>query len=404
MSTTQHEEIENSVSDAPIAVIALMAIASMAYFIMQDVSSRHALLFIIGTGLGISLFHASFGFTGGWRRFIRERDGLAVRAHILLFALATLATVPVVAGIYPGLSAGPALGPVGISVIAGSFMFGVGMQLGGGCGSGTLFTVGGGHVRMLITLAFFVAGATIGSLHLGWWTALPAIGKISLIQQFGWQGAIAFQLLILGLIYTLVVTIEKRSHTPPSPLLTEEAIPRSAGRLLFGPWPLVWGAVALAALSFLTLVIAGHPWSITFAYSLWGAKIWTALGGDLSGWAFWSGGYPAKALGRTVLADITSIMDFGIILGAVLAASLAQKFAPAGKLNAAQFLTAVIGGLLLGYGSRLAFGCNIGALLGGISSASVHGWVWLLFGFLGNIAGTHLRVMFNIDPPIGTKI
>jgi hypothetical protein len=29
-------------------------------------------------------------------------------------------------------------GPVGISVLVGSFVFGLGMQLGGGCGSGTL--------------------------------------------------------------------------------------------------------------------------------------------------------------------------------------------------------------------------------------------------------------------------
>ena len=33
-----------------------------------------------------------------------------------------------------------------------SFIFGMGMQLGGGCGSGTLFTVGGGSTRMVITL------------------------------------------------------------------------------------------------------------------------------------------------------------------------------------------------------------------------------------------------------------
>ena len=37
-------------------------------------------------------------------------------------------------------------------------MFGIGMQLGGGCGSGTLFTVGGGSSRMAVTLAAFIAG------------------------------------------------------------------------------------------------------------------------------------------------------------------------------------------------------------------------------------------------------
>ena len=40
-------------------------------------------------------------------------------------------------------------------------------------------------------------------------------------------------------------------------------------------------------------------------------------------------------------------------------------------------------GLLMGYGARLAYGCNIGAYLGGVVSGSLHGWGWLLFGFLG---------------------
>jgi uncharacterized membrane protein YedE/YeeE len=61
----------------------------------------------------------------------------------------------------------------------------------------------------------------------------------------------------------------------------------------------------------------------------------------------------------------------------------------------------VIGGLLLGYGARLAFGCNIGALLAGISSGSLHGWLWLVSGFAGNIAGVYLRIAFKLDSPIG---
>ena len=43
------------------------------------------------------------------------------------------------------------------------------MQLGGGCGSGTLYTMGQGQVDMLITLIFFIVGATLGSAHLHWW-------------------------------------------------------------------------------------------------------------------------------------------------------------------------------------------------------------------------------------------
>ena len=388
-------------ADRSLAFIAFIVITFLGFIILRDVGLKHAVLYLIGTGFGVALLHASFGFTGGWRNFIRDRDSRAVRAHILLLALASTLAIPVLAGVFPSFQASPALGPVGVSVIVGAFIFGIGMQLGGGCGSGTLFTVGGGHVRMLITLSFFIIGATLGSLHLGWWTGLPSLGKISLISELGWQSALVGQLSLLVLIFLIVSTIESRSHKSITPLIDKETFQISAQRLVHGPWPILWGVLALAIFGLLTLLIAGYPWSITFAYSLWGAKIWTAIGGDLSGWSFWSGGYPAKALGQTVLADVTSVMDFGIILGALLAATLANTFAPEGSFTTANIMTAIIGGLMLGYGARLAFGCNIGALIGGISSASVHGWVWLIFGFLGNILGTHIRALLGIDEPMG---
>lgn len=60
---------------------------------------------------------------------------------------------------------------------------------------------------------------------------------------------------------------------------------------------------------------------------------------------------------------------------------------------------AVIGGLLLGYGARLAFGCNIGAFFSGVVSGSLHGWVWLIFGLLGTYAGIYLRPLFGLKVP-----
>ena len=42
-------------------------------------------------------------------------------------------------------------------------MFGIGMQLGGGCASGTLYTVGGGSTRMIVTLAAFVIGSVVAT-------------------------------------------------------------------------------------------------------------------------------------------------------------------------------------------------------------------------------------------------
>jgi hypothetical protein len=60
-------------------------------------------------------------------------------------------------------------------------------------------------------------------------------------------------------------------------------------------------------------------------------------------------------------------------------------------------MAAVLGGLMMGYGARLAFGCNIGALLGGLTSGSLHGLGWLVFGFLGSVIGVRVRPLFKLD-------
>ena len=124
-------------------------------FLFINYSVKHFLLLIIGFGLGVSLYHAAFGFTGSWRNFILERNGNGVRSQLLAIGLAILLILPFLGSesLFGNNIVG-ALGPIGVSVIIGSFLFGLGMQLGGGCGSGTLFTVGGGNARMLITLVF----------------------------------------------------------------------------------------------------------------------------------------------------------------------------------------------------------------------------------------------------------
>ena len=48
-------------------------------------------------------------------------------------------------------------------------------------------------------------------------------------------------------------------------------------------------------------------------------------------------------------------------------------------------------GFLLGYSSRLAFGCNVGAMVSGISTGSVHGWLWVPMAFLGTLVGLRVR-------------
>ncbi len=384
-------------SDYLVVFLATLGIGALALLLQDAFNTRQSLLFLIGVGLGISLLHASFGFSSVWRNFIRKRESVGVRAQLLLFMLTTLVFFPLLGQAFPELQVSAALGPVGISVLVGAFLFGIGMELGSGCGSGTLFTVGGGHVNMLVTLTFFIVGSLIGTAHLPWWTSLPNVGRISVIDSLGgWLPAAVVQIVVLAGLYLLVRHLEQRRHGRIKPLAEEDQRPFSE-RLIFGPWPWSWGVLGLALFATLTLLVAGYPWSITFAFGLWGAKMATALGLDVSSWSYWSGGYPAKALHNSVLADATSVMDFGIILGALLAAALAGSFAPAKRIDGRLLLASVVGGLLLGYGARLAFGCNIGGMFAGIASGSLHGWLWLVAGFLGAMAGSRIRLLTGLD-------
>jgi uncharacterized membrane protein YedE/YeeE len=396
-STTQRGD-SGRLESGTIALF-VIAILVISLLIQAATHTRQAILFLMGVGIGICLLQAMFGFTGGWRSFIRDRNSAGVRAQIFLLGLTSLLLFPVLGGAFENIHAAGAVSPVGYSVLIGAFLFGMGMQLGGGCGSGTLFTMGQGQVDMLVTLLFFIIGATVASSHLGWWQSLGDIGSISLISKFGWVPALAITAACLLLLYLIAVTLDKRRNQSLSPVFTPVARTQLINTLLFGKWPLWWAVIGLAVFNLLTVLVAGHPWSITFALSLWGTKIWTALGGDISQWTYWQNAYPATALNNSVLLDTTSLMDFGLILGAGLAAALAGRFAPPTRMKRNKWFAVIIGGLLLGYGARLAFGCNIGALLAGISSGSVHGWLWLVSGFIGNIVGTRVRVTIGLDKP-----
>ena len=377
----------------PAAITALL-IALAAWYLNAAISWRQSALFLVGAGAGVVLYHAAFGFTSAWRVLIADRRGAGLRAQMLMLAITCAVFFPLLAaGSFMGQPLRGSVSPIGVGVAAGAFIFGIGMQLGGGCASGTLFSVGGGSTRMLVTLFFFIIGSVVGTAHMGWWTAQPALAATSVVTTMGPWAALAASLALFGGIAWFTTVAEKKRHGQ----LIDETKPAQGPRWLSGPWPLVAGAVGLAIVNIATLTIGGRPWGVTSAFALWGAKWFAALGIDVASWPYWTTPAQATALKSSVLADVTSVMDFGIILGALLAAILAGRFAPVWKSSGRSLAAAVIGGLLLGYGARIAYGCNIGAYFSGIASGSLHGWLWLVAAFVGNIAGTRLRPLFDLN-------
>jgi uncharacterized protein len=354
---------------------------------------RQSALFAVGLAAGVILYHAAFGFTAAWREVVNTGRGAGLRAQMIMLGVAVLIFTPLIAlGEVGGISLRGSVAPLSIGVVIGAFIFGIGMQLGGGCASGTLFTVGGGNARMVITLAAFIAGSVLGSYHWGIWQGAPALPAIALSAQLGVVGAIVISLGLFTAVWYATVAWEKHKH---GDLLTDRA-GISGYSFLRGPWPFVAGGLALAGVNVATLLLSGRPWGVTSAFALWGAKFLMLLGFDVSGWDYWARSGSLASLNASVFADVTSVMNFGIILGALLAAGLAGNFAPSLKIPLRSLVAALIGGLLLGYGARIAYGCNIGAYFGGISSTSLHGWLWFMAAFIGSSVGVRLRGWFGL--------
>lgn len=353
---------------------------------------RFALLLLLGVALGITLQHGAFGFTSAYRRFLLHRDTPALQAQLLMLAVATLLFAPFLSeGQFLGRGLIGAWAPAGLQVAAGAFLFGIGMQLGDGCGSGTLYKVGGGAPRMVITLMAFCAGSFWASLHMGQWQALPALQTQSLAEPLGYPLAVALQLGFIGLLALLLRRWPVRRDAPSRPV---RGLWR---RLATGPWSLPAAALALALLGLATLLSAGHPWTITWAFTLWGAKAALLFGWDPATAPFWSGGFQQAALRGSVLQDVTSVMDIGILLGALAATGLGGRFMPSFRIPLRSLAAAIIGGLLMGYGARIAYGCNIGAFFSGVASLSLHGWLWIVCALAGSWLGVRWRPLFGLS-------
>lgn len=353
---------------------------------------RQAALWGLGAALGVALYHATFSFAGAFRDALGQGRGLRLRAQMLMLALLVVLMMPAIeAGSLFGEPVRGLVFPAGVAVLVGAFVFGIGMQLGGGCASGTLYTAGGGNSRMVLTLGFFIAGATLAAWDSERWSSLPALPSVTLPALLGLWPAIGLSLAVFALVTWASLVIERRRHGGA------EALSWRGGAWLRGPWPLAWGAVALALLNLATLILAGRPWVITAAFPLWGSRAVEALGwDDPAFWPFWEDPTRAEAILRPLLAERTTAMDLGLIAGAMLAAVLAGRFAPRLLLPPRQALASILGGLLLGYGAVMASGCNISAYVGGIASGSLHGWAWILPALAGNWLGIRLRPLFQL--------
>ena len=339
---------------------------------------RLAALVLVGAGIGAVLLRTSFGFAGAFRALVQAGDASGFRAHAAMLAVASLLMLPLLAqGQVFGQAMHGEATPVGIGFAIGALLFGAGMQVGGGCASGTLFALGRGNGKLLGTVAGFVAGSALGAWSMGFWWSLPSLPGATLQGLVGFGPAVALQVAVLAALWL----VAGRGARAPTPRL------------------LVAGGVGLAVLNAATLLLAGKPWGETSAFALWGSKLLTAGGIDAHGWAYWlRPGFVTQLDGATSL-DVTSMMDAGIVLGAALAAAFAGAFRPRWGGSGRAWAGALLGGIAMGFGARLSNGCNIGAYFSAISVGNLSGWAWVVLALGGSWVGVRLRPFFRLDGP-----
>lgn len=167
--------------------------------------------------------------------------------------------------------------------------------------------------------------------------------------------------------------------------------------VLVHPWSYVTGAIVLSLLAGALLESTEKAWGVTTALGYWGAWAWQLVGGDPHSWAYYKEVQKGfNAPGLHFFNDTGTLINLGVVVGALTATLLASQFKIKRPKSKRQIAAAIIGGLLMGYGARLSFGCNIGSLLSAVPAMSLHGWTYFVSMFVGGYIGSKLLVNYFI--------
>jgi hypothetical protein len=257
--------------------------------------------------------------------------------------------------------------------IIGGYMFGLGMVMAGGCGSGIVYRVGEGQLASwLAVLGFFlgIGATTHGMLHPVYdWLRGVTVGQpqMTLYGLFG--GGVIAKWIVIFVLCTIFFLFTLKSK--PFALRKQKGFYWSVTGLLAG----IVGVMAFWA--------SEHWGSPGFARGLnfttpTGELFFTLLTGHAKAPVF----FPEYSIG-SFSTTWAAIYIIAVPIGAFISAKMLKEFiwkvAPAREL-----LTVLGGSLMMGFGAVVGGGCNIGQALTGFSTLSVGSIVASVFIVLGN--------------------
>ena len=397
--------------DWPWQAVAAWAVGLVALVILvlaQRVEARLAVYWALGLGAGLVLQRGRLCFAGAFRDLFLMRNGTMMRAILVglavvtpLFALIEARAVPEPS--FGAVAAGAHVVPLGLNLAVGGLLFGIGMVVAGGCVSGTLYRIGEGYVASWASLLGILLGLS-GAAHTwnAWyaWTIQSApMGWLP--TSLGYGGAVALTWLALGAAYLGSLWWETRgADTPPFAVPTGRTAPRpltfgqhlSALRtnMLGKSWPPLVAVAALAGLN-VAAYLVDTPLGVTGELAAWADRLAGLVGlaaGPLLGADALAG--CNLAIGQAGVINATTLLDAGLVLGALLAALAAREFKVRLPRQKRRYVQSFAGGSLMGYGAGIGIGCTIGAFFSAIPSLGLSGWVFGLALLVGAGIGTQV--------------
>lgn len=341
------------------------------------------------------MHRSDFCVTACFRDIFLFRDFFMMRQLLLLIVSSMLlfevGRLTGAISIYPF----PLLGPPSLGNVIGGFIFGIGMVLAGGCVCGSLYKLGAGSAGSLLAVIGMLAGSTFyAEIHPQWNTfaknTVLIKGAITLPQWLNLSpSALLLPLVVAG---NLWLYHEFRNGRMVRPAFV-------AGHL--APWR---AALIIALLSFASYVLIGMPMGITTTYAKLGATIAAMFAPEhIKSLAYFSLkplNYTPPFYDQPIIGGLGQQLDafaaiqypllIGIISGAFFSVMLLGEFKLQWRLPHRQFVSALIGGFLLGLAARMAPSCNIWHLFGGVPILAMQSLLFLTGLLPGTWIGARL--------------
>ena len=101
-----------------------------------------------------------------------------------------------------------------LGALLGGTVFGVGMVIAGGCGAGSIWRAGEGHIKLWVAVLCFAVGASVMRLLLGRVELLGKLGSALFLPNLvGWASAVWGVVALMAVWYLLAGWNEQRKRS-----------------------------------------------------------------------------------------------------------------------------------------------------------------------------------------------